>query len=107
MEPTAAGLVASRFQIVREVGRGAAGIVYRAIDLVSKTEVALKVIGQAGVEPQEQARWSREGQVLSGLDHPGIVHVVAYGLLEATCFDPAGQRLEEGSPYIAMEWLDG
>ncbi len=107
MDPLASGFVAGRFRIEREVGRGAAGIVYRAADAVTGLHVALKVIASGNAEAHEQARFAREGQVLSELDHPGIVRVVAFGALEAPCNDGAGRRLEEGSPYLAMEWLDG
>ncbi len=107
IDPAASGLVASRFRIEREVGRGAAGIVYRAGDAVTGIAVALKVISAAGADAAEQARFEREGQVLSELDHPGIVRVVAFGSLETPCPDGLGRRLETGSPYIAMEWLEG
>src|SRR5689334_17505680 len=100
-DPAASGLVAGRFAIEREVGRGAAGIVYRANDTLTGCAVALKVIATAGAEITEQARFTREGQVLSDLDHPGIVRVVAFGSLEAGCPDGQGRRLEEGSPFIA------
>jgi serine/threonine protein kinase/tetratricopeptide (TPR) repeat protein len=104
---TDGGLVAGRFRIEREVGRGAAGIVYRAEDTLNGIGVALKVISAAGADAADQARFEREGQVLSNLDHPGIVRVVAFGSLEVLCPDGLGRRLEVGSPYIAMEWLDG
>src|SRR5215470_14081384 len=108
IEPVAdGGLVAGRFRIEREVGRGAAGIVYRAGDTMSKLAVALKVISAAGADAADQVRFEREGRVLANLDHPGIVRVVAFGALEAPCPDGLGRRLEVGSPYIAMEWLDG
>ena len=107
MEATLIGLVANRFQIVREVGRGAAGIVYKAIDSLSKIDVALKVIASTGADLVEQVRFTREGQMLSELNDPGIVRVVAFGALETSCLDCHGRRLEEGSPFIAMEWLDG
>jgi serine/threonine protein kinase len=107
IDATATGVVAGRFRIEREIGRGAAGIVYRAADSVTGVDVALKVIATGGADALEQARFEREGQVLSELDHPGIVRVVAFGALEAPCPDGFGRRLEEGSPYIAMEWLDG
>jgi serine/threonine protein kinase len=87
--------LAGRFVIEREVGRGGVGIVYRAQDLVSGQAVALKVIALPGVDAGEEARFRREGRVLAGLHHPGIVRVVAFG------------QLEEGQPYIAMEWLEG
>ncbi|HEY2368248.1 MAG TPA: serine/threonine-protein kinase, partial [Polyangiaceae bacterium] len=87
----------SRFRIEREVGRGGAGVVYRAEDERTGAPVALKVVGsEAGVAPKEEARLMREGEVLQSLDHPGIVRVVASGVLEET-----------GQPYLAMEWLEG
>ena len=89
------GLLAGRFVIEREVGRGGVGIVYRATDEVSGSPVALKVIAIPGVDAGEEARFGREGRVLAGLNHPGIVRVVAFG------------QLDEGHPYVAMEWLDG
>ncbi|HEY6723364.1 MAG TPA: serine/threonine-protein kinase, partial [Polyangiaceae bacterium] len=81
----------------REVGRGGAGVVYRAYDLETERNVALKVIAtEAGVAPAEEARLAREGELLASLDHPGIVKTVASGVLE-----------ESGLPFIAMEWLSG
>jgi eukaryotic-like serine/threonine-protein kinase len=86
-----------RFVVEREVGRGGAGVVYRAWDLVTEQFVALKVMhGEPGVVPQEETRLQREGELLSHLDHPGIVKIVAYGVLE-----------DSGLPFIAMEWLEG
>ncbi|MDP9148627.1 MAG: protein kinase, partial [Myxococcota bacterium] len=90
-----AQLLAGRFVVEREVGRGGIGIVYRAHDQMSGQLVALKVIAVPGVDAGEEARFRREGRVLAGLHHPGIVRVVAFG------------QLAEGQPYIAMEWLEG
>lgn len=87
----------NRFVVEREVGRGGAGIVYRAWDVVTERIVALKVINaEPGDAPEEEARFTREGQLLENLDHPGIVKIVGFGLLE-----------ESGLPFVAMEWLDG
>ena len=88
-------LLAGRFRIEREVGRGGVGIVYRAFDQVSGEPVALKIIAIAGVDAGEEARFQREGRVLAGLSHPSIVRLVDFG------------TLEEGHPYVAMEWLEG
>jgi serine/threonine protein kinase/tetratricopeptide (TPR) repeat protein len=86
-----------RFRIEREVGRGGAGVVYRALDEETHEPVALKVVsGEAGVSAQEEARLAREGDVLRSLSHPGIVRVVASGVLDDT-----------GQPFLAMEWLEG
>lgn len=88
-------VVAGRFVIEREVGRGGIGIVYRAHDEVTNHPVALKVIALAGVDAGEEARFAREGRILAGLRHPNIVQVIAFG------------QVEDGLPYIAMEWLEG
>ena len=87
--------LADRFTVEREVGRGGVGIVYRAYDRMSGHAVALKVIAVPGVDAGEEARFRREGRILAGLNHPAIVRVVAFG------------QLDEGEPYIAMEWLEG
>lgn len=89
------GVIAGRFVIEREVGRGGVGIVYRARDEITGSPVALKVIAIPGVDVSEEARFDREGRILAGLDHGNIVRVVGFG------------QLEEGQPYVAMEWLDG
>ena len=88
-------LLAERFVVEREVGRGGVGIVYRAHDQVSGQPVALKVIALAGIDAGEEARFHREGRLLAALHHPAIVRVVAFG------------QLDEGQPYVAMEWLEG
>ena len=95
MLPAQNQLLGGRFLVEREVGRGGVGIVYRAIDHETGQPVALKVIAIAGVDAGEEARFKREGRVLSELEHPSIVKLVAFG------------QLEEGQPYVAMEWLDG
>ncbi len=87
--------VGGRFHIEREVGRGGVGIVYKAADEVTGQKVALKVIAISGVDAGEEARFKREGRVLAGLRHPGIVQLVAFG------------QLDDGAPYVAMEWLEG
>ncbi len=88
-------VLGGRFKIEREVGRGGVGIVYRALDQMTGQPVALKVIAIAGVDAGEEARFNREGRVLAGLAHRGIVRVVSFG------------QLDEGQPYVAMEWLEG
>ena len=96
MTAVACELLGGRFLIEREVGRGGVGIVYRAKDEITGEHVALKVIAISGVDASEEARFGREGRVLAGLSHPGIVRVVSFGLLD-----------ESQQPYVAMEWLEG
>ena len=88
-------VMGGRFVVEREVGRGGVGIVFRALDRITAQTVALKIIAISGVDAGEEARFAREGRILAGLSAPGIVKVVAFG------------QLDEGQPYVAMEWLEG
>ena len=100
-------LLANRFEIVCEVGRGAAGVVYRAHDVELKQAVALKMINETEADGQDQERFLREGLVLSEIHHEGIVGVVAYGSLDQPYRDDEGRRFGTGTAFIAMEWLAG
>ena len=96
-----------RFEVLREVGRGAAGIVFQARDGRDGGQVALKVVASSDVYLEERERFLEEGQMLSELDHPNIVRIVDFGTLGASPLDLGGQHFEAQTPYIAMEWLEG
>src|ERR1043165_4305905 len=88
-----------RYKIVRELGRGAMGVVYHAIDPNIGRPVAIKTIqlGQ-GRKPEEvekmRERLFREARSAGMLSHPGIV----------TIYDVE----QHGDvAYIAMEFVDG
>lgn len=88
-----------RYQIVRELGRGAMGIVYLATDPTIGRQVAIKTIRLSEVtDPEDRAklreRLFREARAAGSLSHPGIV----------TIYDMAEQ---DGLAYIAMEFVDG
>jgi len=82
-----------RFVLVAEHKRGGMGTVWRAHDLETNRSVAVKVLHLTSAEPFE--RFAREGKLLAGLSHPGIVSYVGHGTTAA------------GVPYLAMEWLEG
>ncbi|MFZ5785290.1 MAG: serine/threonine-protein kinase, partial [Acidobacteriota bacterium] len=88
-----------RYRITGEIGRGAMGVVYRAIDPSLDRAVAIKVISArqaAGSLPVEEleARFLREAKVAARISHPGVV----------TVFD-AGR--EGDSLYLVMELIEG
>jgi serine/threonine protein kinase len=88
-----------RYKIVRELGRGAMGVVYHAIDPNIGRPVAIKTIQLGGVrKPEEQERLRerlfREARSAGMLSHPGIV----------TIYDVEQQG---ELAYIAMEFVDG
>src|SRR6476646_2131340 len=88
-----------RYKIVRELGRGAMGVVYHAIDPNIGRPVAIKTIHLGvGRKPEEQERLRerlfREARSAGILSHPGIV----------TIYDVE----QHGDvAYIAMEFVDG
>jgi len=88
-----------RFEIVREIGRGAMGQVFLAHDPKIERQVAIKTIilppGTPAEEAQETSRrFLREAQAAGKLLHPNIV----------TIFD-VGE--DQGVSFIAMEFIDG
>jgi serine/threonine-protein kinase len=88
-----------RYKIVRELGRGAMGVVYHAIDPNIGRPVAIKTIQLGlGRKPEEQDRLRerlfREARSAGMLSHPGIV----------TIYDVEQQG---DLAYIAMEYVDG
>src|SRR6476646_8965603 len=88
-----------RYKIVRELGRGAMGVVYHAIDPNIGRPVAIKTIHLGdGRKPEEQDRLRerlfREARSAGILSHPGIV----------TIYDVEQQG---DLAYIAMEYVDG
>src|ERR1700736_4938118 len=88
-----------RYQIIGELGRGAMGVVFRALDPSIGRDVAIKIIRLGEVTNAEQRgkqreRLFREARSAGILSHPGIV----------TIYDMA----EEGDvAYIAMEFVAG
>jgi len=88
-----------RYQILGELGRGAMGVVYRALDPSIGREVAIKTIrlsevGNAEQRGKQRERLFREARSAGILSHPGIV----------TIYDMAEQ---DETAYIAMEFVPG
>jgi CHASE2 domain-containing sensor protein len=87
-----------RYEILREIGRGAMGTVYLARDPKINRDVAIKTLAYSEVEPAELAevkmRFSREAEAAGKLSHPNIVSIYDVGE-------------EHDMAYIAMELLDG
>jgi serine/threonine protein kinase len=86
-----------RYRIVGELGRGAMGAVYRAVDPLIERDVALKTLLPtlpAEIMAEVRERFLREARSAGRLNHPNIV----------TIYD-VGEH--EGVAYIAMELLEG
>jgi serine/threonine-protein kinase len=80
------------FEIQRELGRGAMGVVYHALHATGRP-AAIKIIQpQAAARPHSMQLFLREVMLLGQLRHPRIVEYLSHGL-------------HEGKMYLAMEYL--
>ena len=83
------------YWLLKELGRGAQGVVYLAEDQTLRRKVALKVLTSAGAQSQvTRDRFRREAELTSRFEHPGICGVHDVGEVD-------------GLPYIAMQYVRG
>ncbi|HEY4159031.1 MAG TPA: protein kinase, partial [Polyangiaceae bacterium] len=89
-------VLGKRFRIDERVGEGGMGAVFRATDLKTGANVAVKtLLPEAAKDAALRRRFEREAQILQKLEHPNFVRFVEYG---SGASEPA---------YVVMEFLDG
>ncbi|MGV8041928.1 MAG: protein kinase [Thermoanaerobaculaceae bacterium] len=88
-------LVAGKYRVLCELGRGGMGVVFRAEDVRLRRHVALKFLSEdLSADPSARARFLREAQAAAALDSPFVCAVYE-----------AGEH--EGRAYIAMALVEG
>lgn len=90
-----AGKILGHYHIVKKIGAGGMGEVYRAHDTELKRDVAVKVLpASLATDAERLARFRREAEVLACLNHPHIAQI--YGLADS-----------RKTPALVMELVEG
>ncbi len=94
-EYLAGEVIADRYRLVRELGRGGMGVVWVAHSLVLEVDVALKLIRARSAGPSLASRMAREAHATARLGHPALVRVFDFGWTS------------RGDPFLVMELVPG
>jgi serine/threonine protein kinase len=89
----AAPVLADRYRLIAQLGRGGTARVVRAWDERLDREVAIKIF-QPHADPVGRLRFEDEARILASFDHPGLVKVYDSGV-------------SHGDPFLVLELIDG
>jgi hypothetical protein len=84
-----------RYRIVREIGRGNAGIVFKCWDTFLRKRVAIKTLYGRTWSPEELVKLQNEARAASKLSHPNVVRVLDFGSSRG------------GQPFMVMDFVGG
>lgn len=87
-------IVAKRYRVERSIGEGATGKVYEVTRLVDGARLALKLLDPSS-DATEMARFAREAQIISQIDHPNVIRIEDVDVTY------------EGFFYLIVEFVEG
>ncbi len=95
-------VIAGRYRLDEEVGRGGMSTVYRAFDTVLERPVAIKLMHREIASDSDQLeRFRREARAVAQLNHPHIVSVIDAGE------EPGEGDSDVAAPFIVLEYVSG
>jgi serine/threonine-protein kinase len=100
-------IVAGRYRITRELGRGGMATVYLAHDVKHARDVALKVVRSDLVATVGSGRFLREIEIAAQLRHPNIVPLYDSGRVPVEELTSGAERARDGVLYYVMPYEAG
>lgn len=88
-------IIDERFQIIEELGRGGMGVVYRVQQISLGREMALKTLDGTDIADATWLRFQQEAKATSLLDHPNLISVHDYGIIDGK------------HPFFVMDLVEG
>ncbi|KPJ72734.1 hypothetical protein AMJ52_05350, partial [candidate division TA06 bacterium DG_78] len=88
-------IIDKRYKVLRKLGTGAHGTVYKVRDGNNNKVIALKILSKKKISSETMQRFKREFKLLAGLQHPNLCAVYDFGILK------------DGRNYFTMEYIDG
>jgi serine/threonine protein kinase len=88
-------IIGGRYRVLSVLGRGGMGVVYRVEQIFLGLDLALKTIDLSSMTDMAVRRFQAEARAVFALNHPNIISVHDFGMLE------------NQSPFLAMEFVQG
>lgn len=88
-------LVDGKYKVVDSLGRGGMGVVYKVEQILLQRPMALKTLPDTEFSEQSIRRFQTEAKLLSRLDHPGVVKVRDFGVID------------QSKPFLVMDFVHG
>jgi serine/threonine protein kinase len=88
-------MLGGRYQVISCLGKGGMGVVYKVNQFFLNKEMALKTIDKHRITETAMRRFQQEAKTAFAIDHPNVITVNDFGLLD------------DGTPFLVMELLEG